>query len=52
MLGLFEEYILPASIIVNDCYPSYPRAVEEYNSQHERVNHSIGCVNENGAHTN
>lgn len=32
--------------------PSYPSAVCSFGSVHEVVNHNLGFVNENGAHTN
>ena len=42
----------PGSIIVTDGYPSYPSAVTNFGSRHEVVNHSIGFMNADGAHTN
>ena len=52
ILDVFEEHVVPGSIIVTDGYPSYPRAVTEFGSCHEVVNHSVGFVNAQGAHTN
>jgi hypothetical protein len=52
ILEVFNECILPGTIIVTDGYPSYPRAVETFCSEHERINHSLGFVNETGGHTN
>jgi hypothetical protein len=52
ILEVFNECILPGTIIFTDDYPSYPRAVETFGSEHERVNHSLGVVNETGGHTN
>jgi hypothetical protein len=50
--SLFEECVFKESIIITDGYPSYPIAVRNFGSVHEVVNHSIGFVNESGAHTN
>ena len=52
MLDMFEEHVVPGSIIVTDGYPSYPRAVTEFGSSHEVVNHFVGFVNAQGAHIN
>ena len=52
ILYMFEEYVVPGSIIVTNGYPSYPRAVTEFGSSHEVVNHSVGFVNAQGAHIN
>ena len=52
ILDMFEEYVVPGSIIVTDGYPSYPKAVTEFGSCHEVVNHSVGFVNAQEAHTN
>ncbi|EEQ81727.1 hypothetical protein NCER_101727 [Vairimorpha ceranae BRL01] len=52
ILDMFKEHVAPGSIIVTDGYPSYPRTVIEFGSCHEAVNHSVGFVNAQGAHTN
>jgi transposase-like protein len=52
ILKEFIKYIQPGSIIVSDGYPSYPKAASQFGSIHEIVNHSVGFVNEDGAHTN
>ena len=52
ILNMVEECVVPGSIIVTDGYPSYPRAVTEFGSCHEVVNHSVGFVNAQEAHTN
>jgi transposase-like protein len=52
ILEVFNECILQGTIIFTDGYPSYPRAVETFGSEHERVNHSLGVVNETGGRTN
>ena len=49
---MFDEHVVPGFIIVIDGYPSYPRAVTEFESCHGVVNHSVGFVNAQGAHTN
>ena len=49
---MFDERVVPGFIIVIDGYPSYPRAVTEFESCHGVVNHSVGFVNAQGAHTN
>ena len=53
ILDMFEERVLPRSIIVTDNYPSYLRAVAEFGSCHGVVNHSVGvCFCSKEAHTN
>lgn len=52
MLEVFIEHILPGTDIVTDGYPSYPRAVFEFGSYHEVVNHTLGFINETGGNTN
>ena len=47
---MFDEHVVPESIIVTDGYSSYPRAVAKFKSFHEVVNHSVGVVNAQGAH--
>ena len=47
---MFDEHVVPESIIVTDGYPSYPGAVAKFKSFHEVVNHSVGFVNAQGAH--
>ena len=49
---MFDEHVVPGSIIVTDGYPSYPGDVSEFGSCHEVVNHSVGFVNAQGAHIN
>ena len=49
---MFKKHVVPGSIIVNDGYPSYPEAVAKFGSCHEVVNHSVGFVNAQEAHTN
>lgn len=49
---IFTRRVRPGSIIVTDGYPSYPSAVTNFGSRHEVVNHSIGFMNADGAHTN
>jgi transposase-like protein len=48
----FVKHIKPGSIIVSDGYPSYPKAVLNFGSKHETVNHGKGFTNEEGGHTN
>ncbi|WUR04537.1 DDE-TNP-IS1595 domain-containing protein [Vairimorpha necatrix] len=52
LLEKFKKYILPGTIIVSDGYSSYPKAVANFGSVHELVNHSKGFVNGEGGHTN
>lgn len=52
MLEVFRECILPGSVLVTDGYPSYPRAVREFGSVHEVVNHNHGFVTVDGVNTN
>ncbi|EEQ81494.1 hypothetical protein NCER_102052 [Vairimorpha ceranae BRL01] len=52
ILDMFEEHVVPGPIIATDGYPSYPRTVTEFGSCHEVVNHIVGFVNAQGAHTN
>ena len=52
ILDMFFEHVVPGSIIVNDGYPSYPGAVAKFGSFHEVINHTVGFVNAQGAHTN
>ena len=49
---MFDEHVVAGSIIITDGYPSYPKAVTEFGSCHEVVNHSVGFVNAQEAHTN
>jgi hypothetical protein len=48
---MFIRNTLSGSIIVSDGYPSYPKAASQFGSIHEIVYHSVGSVNEDGAHT-
>ncbi|KKO73750.1 hypothetical protein AAJ76_2580001399 [Vairimorpha ceranae] len=43
ILDMFDEHVVPGSIIVTDGYPSYPGAVSEFGSCHEVVNHCWVC---------
>lgn len=52
LLSVFLQYIEQGSIIRTDGYRSYPRAVHDFGSVHEIVNHSIGFRNEFGQTTN
>ena len=49
---MFDEHVVPGSIIVTDGYLTYPGAVAKFGSRHGVVNHSVGFVNAQGAHTN
>ncbi|KCZ81149.1 hypothetical protein H312_01441, partial [Anncaliia algerae PRA339] len=40
------------SILITDCYPSYPSAVAKFGSDHKIVNHSEGFCNADGINTN
>ncbi|KCZ77997.1 hypothetical protein H311_00980 [Anncaliia algerae PRA109] len=37
------------SILITDCYPSYPSAVAKFGSDHKIVNHSEGFCNADGS---
>jgi hypothetical protein len=48
----FRRCIRQGSICVTDGCPSYHTAVRNFGNNHDVVNHSIGFINEDGAHTN
>ncbi|CAO0796138.1 unnamed protein product [Mucor circinelloides] len=56
--ALILRYVAPGSIIHTDCWaayvniPNWRNAPSDLPFTHERVNHSVEYVNENGAHTN
>ena len=52
ILDMFEEHIVPGSIIATDGYPSYRGVVTEFGSCHDVVNYSVWFVNAQGAYTN
>lgn len=47
-----EENVEKGSIIRSDGHPSYPKAVNDFGSLHEIVNHSKSFKNESGQTTN
>ncbi|KAF7685208.1 hypothetical protein CDIK_4043 [Cucumispora dikerogammari] len=47
------KFFVPGSIIVSDCFASYPTAVNRHGSIHQFCNYSaMEWVNEQGYHTN
>lgn len=52
ILDVFVKYVNLGTIIATDGYPSYPRAVSQFGSIHEHVNHSEGFITNDGIHTN
>lgn len=52
ILNVLEKHVYEGSYIITDGYPSYPRAIREFGSVHEIVNHSVGFVNNDGGNTN
>ncbi|GFQ79973.1 putative transposase-like protein [Trichonephila clavata] len=52
LLSVINEYILPGSIIISDCWKSYDCLSNE-GFVHLKVNHSVSFKNpDTGAHTN
>lgn len=51
LLPIIEQYILPGSIIISDCWKAYD-ILGEKDYLHFKVNHSIEFVNSEGDHTN
>ncbi|KAG0421375.1 hypothetical protein DMUE_6296, partial [Dictyocoela muelleri] len=52
ILDLLRRNVNEGSVIITDGYPSYPSAVNDFNSLHLIVSHSEGFVNYQGDHTN
>lgn len=52
ILGVFNQFVESGSIIRTDGYPSYPRAVSDFGSEHQVVSHIEGFSNNQGQTTN